>query len=248
MATKKAVKKTVKAAKPRKAKKNDYFTHVHQEAIIEYCSIDDPERKDWLYTNVIRHALEALTDNLIFVYNFHKQWDDTSALKEDCVINLYETLHKFDATKGSRAFSYFNVVAKHWLIIQTRKRNKIKYRSVSIDDEDNNINVESLMYQNGQFIDSPDNKMHEKERLIEMRNLCLKVQSHLKKDRDIKCMNAVLEIFDNVDNLDYLNKRALFVYIREMSGLNSKELSSAMGSIRQVYNSVHGNGKEFNVL
>ena len=90
--------------------------------------------------------------------------------------------------------------------------------------------------------------IHERERLVEIKELCLKVQSHLKKERDIKCMNAVLEIFDNVDNLDYLNKRALFVYIREMSGLNSKELSSAMGSIRKVYKQLHGKGKEFNVL
>ena len=148
---KKAVKKTVKAKKPRKAKKNDYFTSEHQDAIIEYCSIADAERKDWLYTNVIRHALEALTDNLIFVYGFHKQWDDIAGLKEDCVINLFETLHKFDASKGSRAFSYFNVVAKHWLIIQTRKRNKIKYRSVSLDDDEVRTNVEGLMYQNGQY-------------------------------------------------------------------------------------------------
>ena len=90
-----------------------------------------------MYTDIIREALEKLSENLIYVYGFHKQHDNVDVLKQDCVINLYETLHKFDASKGHRAFSYFNVVAKHWLIIHSRKKNKRQYRMVSIDDPDN---------------------------------------------------------------------------------------------------------------
>lgn len=242
---KKVVKKTKKTNKP---KKNDYFTKVHEEAIIEYCTTSEKERKEWLYENVIRHALESLTENLIYIYNFHKQWDDIRSLKQDCVINLFETLHKYDATKGSRAFSYFNVVAKHWLIIQTRKRNKINFKNISIDDTDNNINIDGLFYQSGKYEPSPEQKIKQREDLEAMKNLCLKVESLLTKERDIKCMSAVLEIFDRVDELDFLNKRALFIYIREISGLSNKELSSALGNIRNVYKNIHGKGKEFNVL
>ena len=92
MAKKKVVKKRVTKRK----KKKGYFTKVHQEAIVEFCKSDCPKEKERLYTDIIREALEKLSENLIYVYGFHKQHDNVDVLKQDCVINLYETLHKFD--------------------------------------------------------------------------------------------------------------------------------------------------------
>ena len=48
---------------------------------------------------------------------------------------LYETLHKFDASRGTKAFSYFNVCAKNFLIIQQKKKIKARKRNISIFDE-----------------------------------------------------------------------------------------------------------------
>ena len=139
-----AQKKTGKIRGKSKSPNKGYFTKVHQEAIVEFCKSECSKEKERLYTDVIREALEKLSENLIYVYGFHKQHDNVDTLKQDCVINLYETLHKFDHTKGHRAFSYFNVVAKHWLIIHSRKKNKRAYRMVSIDDPDNDINIDAL--------------------------------------------------------------------------------------------------------
>ena len=111
-----AKKKIVKRRGKSKAKNKGYFRKEHQEAIVQFCQSECPKEKEHLYTNIIREAIEKLSENLIYVYGFHKQHDNVDVLKQDCVINLYETLHKFDHTKGHRAFSYFNVVAKHWLI------------------------------------------------------------------------------------------------------------------------------------
>ena len=129
-----AKKKIVKRRRGKsKAKNKGYFRKEHQEAIVAFCNSTCPKEKERLYTDIIREALEKLSENLIYVYGFHKQHDNVDVLKQDCVINLYETLHKFDPSKGHRAFSYFNVVAKHWLIIHSRKKNKRKFRMVSID-------------------------------------------------------------------------------------------------------------------
>ena len=42
-------------------------------------------------------------------------------------------------------------------------------------------------------------------------------------------------LFDNIEELEFLNKRAIFVYLREISGLNPKQLSVALSSIRKHY-------------
>tara|TARA_B100001250_G_scaffold404755_1_gene421200 strand:- start:294 stop:1031 length:738 start_codon:yes stop_codon:yes gene_type:complete len=234
--------------KPGAKKKTGYFTKVHQDAIVEFCKTDDHKEKDRIYTNVIREALEKLSENLIYVYGFHKQHDDVEMLKQDCVINLYETLHKFDPSKGHRAFSYFNVVAKHWLIIHSRKKNKYKFRMVSIDDPSNEINVDGLLHANGQVAVSPEAKMEKEERIQEMRDLFAEIRRKVKNDREIRCVDAIIEIFNRVDELDFLNKRAIFVYVREFSGLDSKQLSVCMSSIRSIYRQLNGPGKEFDIL
>ena len=48
-------------------------------------------------------------------------------------------------------------------------------------------------------------------------------------------------MFENVETLDFLNKRAVFVYVREISGLDRKQLSKALGSIRVKYNAIREN-------
>ena len=231
-----------------KAKNKGYFRKEHQEAIVQFCKSDCPREKEDLYTNIIREALEKLSENLIYVYGFHKQHDNVDVLKQDCVINLYETLHKFDPEKGHRAFSYFNVVAKHWLIIHSRKKNKRQYRMVSIDDPDNDINVDALFHQNGQFVAPPDTLLEKQEKTEEIKQLFREIRKRVRNEREVRCVDAIIEIFNKVDELDFLNKRAIFVYVREMSGLNSKQLSVCMSSIRNIYRQLNGSGKEFDIL
>jgi len=245
MAKKKIVKRRRGTSK---AKNKGYFRKEHQEAIVQFCNSTCPREKEDLYTNIIREALEKLSENLIYVYGFHKQHDNVDVLKQDCVINLYETLHKFDPAKGHRAFSYFNVVAKHWLIIHSRKKNKRQYRMVSIDDPDNEINIDAPFHRNGQYVQPPSSKMEQEEKTEEIRQLFMEIRKRVRNEREVKCVDAIIEIFNRVDELDFLNKRAIFVYVREMSGLNSKQLSVCMSSIRNIYRQLNGSGKEFDIL
>ena len=61
-------------------------------------------------------------------------------------------------------------------------------------------------------------------------------------------MNAIITIFDNIQQLEFLNKRGIFVYIREISGLNSKQLSSSMTNIRRKYRQKVGAGKKYDIF
>jgi DNA-directed RNA polymerase specialized sigma24 family protein len=239
-------KKYRKIKRPSSGKK-PYFTKDTQAAIKKYVYSDDEDFRAKIYEKDIEPALNKLSENLIFVYGFHKQHPDANVLKQDCVINLYENLHKFNHDLGKNAFSYFNVVAKNWLIIQSRRRKKRVGRLVYIDDNSLSI-ADKYAVEEYQIAPSPDRAIEQTENIEAMKRLLCEIKNKAKNDSEKKCVDAILQIFGNLDQLDYLNKRAIFVYVREISGLNSKQLSVCMSSLRKTYRDLVGPDKKYDIF
>mgnify|MGYP003995153213 CR=1 FL=1 len=244
MAKKKRYRKIKRPSSGRKP----YFTKDTQKAIIAFCESTCYDTRSELYNEHIKNALEKLSENLIFVYGFHKQHDDVANLKHSCVVNLYENLHKFDHTRGSNAFSYFNVVAKNWLIIQSRIKNKRKSRLVYMEDQNDLSNTDKTAIENWSISPSPSTGIEVEEKHSGIKKLLLEIKNKAKNDMEKKCCDAICQIFDNIDSLDYLNKRAVFVYVRNISGLNSKQLSVCMSTIRRNYRELCGPNKKFDIF
>ena len=66
-------------------------------------------------------------------------------------------------------------------------------------------------------------------------------------ENELSCINAIITMFENVETLDFLNKRAVFVYVREISGLDRKQLSKALGAIRIKYGAIRAS-QEFDMF
>ena len=228
----------------RKKSKKPYFGVVAHKAIVDYQNSDCREYKNNLYNKTIKNSFEKLTENLIFIHGFSSDKETFITLKNDCVSFLYETLEKFDPAKGSKAFSYFNVCAKNFLIIQSKKKVKRKKRLVSIFDESLS-NLEQLEIENSQVIPSQEEVLIKKEDKENLKELLSSVKSKLSNKNEISCCEAIITLFSKIDELDYLNKRAVFVYLRELSGLNPKQLSVAMSNIRKQYKDIIKNNSAF---
>ena len=234
--------------KKTKKKKKNYFTLDTQNKIIEYQKTEDLSIRSVLYEHHIYPAFTELVHNLVSVYKFKSLNEDMNHLKHDCVSFLFEQIHKWNPEKGTKAFSYFNVVAKNWLTIQSRKLLKMSKKNVHFEDPEMFTSQEKkylreIEYDNEKEILSKQNKLA--KMIIDVIN---HIEAHLKEGNDKKCAHAVRAIFENIDNLDYFNKRAVFVYLREISGLNSSELSSSLASIRKIYRKVVGPNKKFDIF
>jgi len=246
--TKKDVKKKEDLPKKKKKKKsNYYFTLDTQSKIVEYQKLKNKRRQDSIYTEHIQPAFTELVHNLVSVYKFKSSIEDINHLKHDCVVFLFETLYKWKPENGTKAFSYFNVVAKNWLTIHSRRLLKHSRRSVSVDNP-----TDFTSYEKSQLnrIDKDVAQAYEddikRDSFTEVFNGILQqVKLKLKDQRDFRCIDAIQQVFDNVENLDYLNKRAVFVYLREISGLNSTELSSSLSNIRKHYRKIVGTDIDF---
>ena len=219
----------------RKKKRNLYFHEGTQEAIEKYQAIEDKYSKEELYHKEILPAFDKLAENLIFMHGFNKTFDSFEMLKNDCVAFLYETIYKWDPARGTKAFSYFNVVARNWLIIQSKKKTKRNRRHVSMDDHENLSVAQQQEIANYKVAPPPDSHIIQKERFEAIVSLLHEIKTRTTNDNELLCINAIIEIFDRVDTLEFLNKRAIFVYLREISGLSPKQLSVAMSQIRKHY-------------
>ena len=118
----------------KKKKKNYYFGMDVQQKIVEYQQTSCKKQKEKIYKEFINPAFVQLVQSLVSVYGFKSFNEDIVHLKSDCVTFLYETIYKWSPDKKSKAFSYFNVVAKNWLTIQSRRLLKNQRRSACIDD------------------------------------------------------------------------------------------------------------------
>lgn len=216
-----------------------YFTSKTQDAIEEYQDSTDPKRRKELLTKQIIPAFRELAENLIFVFRFKALHDSQDVLLNDCVSFLFENIHKFDRTKGFKAYSYFSIVAKNFLIIRSKKRNAAIQRHLSIDDTDTQYQEELKMFEEN-HIEEPialDN-MKNHERLNEISNLFQEIKDNLTNPIEIECLEAIKFIFENLQDVPLLKKRALTQYIKESTNLNSKQMTFAMAQIKKHYREI----------
>lgn len=227
-----------KIRRRRTGKRNMYFTAETQEAIVKYQNAETQIEKEELYNQHIKYAFEKLVESLIFVYGFHNPYENTRHMQSDCVSFLFETIHKWREDRGTKAFSYFNVVAKNWLIMNAKKRQKRVTRNVSFESRDLLSAKDKKEILHHQVIPSADDNLDKHESRLQIIDAMKAIKDQVSTEHEAACINAIITMFENVETLDFLNKRAVFVYVREISGLDRKQLSKALGSIRTKYNSI----------
>jgi len=234
-----------KQVKPKK--KKPYFGKDAHNAVVEYQSTDKREEKHKIYEEKIRPSFEKLAENLIFIHSFSTSKQHFEVLKSDTVSFLYEILEKFDPSRGSKAFSYFNVCAKNFLIIQSKKRIKNKMRHVSMNDDSLSMS-DKHQIERYQVLPSSEDMFIRLEDIQLLHEMIGKIRSRVTNQNEILCIEAVTTLFNNIEELDFLNKRAVFVYLREISGLNAKQLSVSMSNIRKHYRELKGSNFEYDLF
>ena len=212
-----------------------YFNANTQAAIISYQDSIDKREKDKIYVNEILPAFEKLTENLINIHKFTSLHDTYEDLKNDCINFLFETIHKFDGKRGTNAFSYFNVVAKNWLIVRTKQKAQRVKRSVSLDDPEELSSHEHKIIEDHCVVPSAEQIIENDNTSENILNLLYDIRNKVKTENELTCINSIITIFENMDQVDLLNKNAILLYMRELSGLSPKQLTTTMQVIKKHY-------------
>jgi len=210
-------------------KKNHYFTKVHEDAIVKYANTEDRELKSALYIEYIQPALDQMVDKIIYTYRF-TSLPNIDYLKEDCKIWLTTILNKYDPSKGSKAFSYFSVVTKNWFIHQVKKTQKRNKTEVFLEDllnqlEENIISLEPTY----------EEKRSDLEFWGSLNGEIDTWDSFMLKENEKKVLMAVRILLDSADTIEIFNKKAIYLYLREITGLNTKQVVNNLNKLRKRY-------------
>ena len=216
--------------KRRKRTKNLYFTKEHENAIISYNNSTDPRERSLLYRTFIQPAFSEMVDKIVFTYKF-TSLPNIDDLRDECKIYLTTILGKYDPAKGSKAFSYFSVITKNWFIHKVKKTNKESKRQVDID----NLTAENQL----QFA-STTIKYDEQRQAEEFWNLLWEEikdwEDSRLKESERKVLQAIKILLEDKDNPNLIfNKKAIYLYIRELTGLNTKQVVNNLNKIRTKY-------------
>ena len=217
----------------RTKKGRQYFTKIHENAIIKYAQTEDPRIRTHLYVTYIQPAFDEMVDKIVFTYKFTTLPNITD-LREECKIWLTTILNKYDSTKGSKAFSYFSVITKNWFIHKVKKNSQRMRREVQIDASDSvfvkNLEVEHLSNDAGYLFF--------REQAEFWQNFWNEIESwdeEALKPNEKKVLNAVKILFENCDDIEIFNKKAVYLYLRELTGLNTKQVVNSLNKMRSKY-------------
>lgn len=232
--------KKITRRKPGTGPSTTYFNGETHQAIIDFNSASSDEEKHKIYVERISPAFVTLVENLINVYNFQIQHDSKVDLRNECVEFLYMVIPKFKAEKGSKAFSYFNVVAKHWLTIKSKQSAKATQTFSSIDDRESFSARDYEIIENYHVLPAPDEVVTQDEQSVYLEKLLSEIKARAKTENEIACINAIDLLFDKVEDLEFTNKRGVMVYIRELTNLSPKQLSIVLSSLKKHYKAAKG--------
>jgi hypothetical protein len=218
--------------KRRKKTKNNYFTKVHEEAIVKYALSPSRQEKSTLYIKLIQPAFDEMVNKIIFTYKFNNL-PNIDYLRDDCKIWLTTILDKYDPKKGSKAFSYFSVVTKNWFIHKVKKNSKQLRREVSYENLVQSGGSDSLGTSSGApgYLDQRE----EAEFWLCLLQQVDKWDTGNLKPNEKAVLEAVKVLLHNIDDIEIFNKKAVYLYLRELTGLNTKQVVNNLNKLREKY-------------
>ncbi len=219
-----------KKKRGRKRTKKQYFTPDTDAAIKEYLATSNQDERDTIFKDRIWYPFYKLAENLIHTFKFYyTEVDDLEDLKHEVICFLLEKLDYFKPEKGSKAFSYFSIVGKNYLILYNNNNYKKKKAKVDVlkADEDDGV-----LHQLGR-----DNRKQEIKDFIDY--FTEYTDKHMftifKKTKDRKVCDAINTLFKRRENLEIFNKKALYIYIREMTGEDTPVITKVTKVLKKQY-------------
>ena len=212
--------------KKKKKPKNYYFNIGTEKAIIRYNNTDDVVLKNKIYNEHISYPFDKLAENIIHTFKFYYFDVPSEQVKHEVVSFLVMNMHKFQEGKG-KAFSYFSIVAKNYLILHNNKnyKNYKIHDKMDVLDYGNNIRAKQELKEvasfNREYVDQ----------MLEYWNENL--TNIFRRQKDILVADAVLEMFRRRENIENFNKKALYILIREMTGSKTQHITRIVNLMKK---------------
>jgi len=205
-----------------------------------YFKFSEKERSD-LFREKIYTPFEKLSQSMIYTYEFFYFDVPPADVVKEVVSVLCSKIYRYHQSEG-RAFSFFSVVAKRYLINNNNRNYKYYINHSSIDgftDKQKDFKMADI-FNRMQKTPDPEVTKDKKEilkRLIDF--LEDNVETLFNKKRDTNIAWSVVELLKNHDKaIENYHKKALYILIREYSGEKTQYITQVLNKIRKYYKQI----------
>ena len=212
----------------RKVSDKQYFTITTERAIVAYNKETDQYLRNKIYREYIDYPFNKLVENIYHTFKFSYFDIPYEDIKCEVVAFLNEKIHKFTEGKG-KAFSYFSIVAKNYLIIQNNT-NYAKFKrkvDTSLIDESRDlmseVSISSYQESLKDFVDLWADWYDKNATAI------------FSTRKDLIVADTILELFRIRENIEDFNKKALYILVRERTGLKTQNITKVLTVMRNDF-------------
>ena len=221
-------------------KQSNYFDHVEENAVRMFLLEPSMDERNKIYNEFLRDPLDKMISSIIRRYKLYRKDMTFEEVHTDTHSFLMTKIDKFKPSKEKKAYSYFGTICKNYLMGQIIKDQKEYNRKISYED------ISSSLEERLEFSYIID------EEIVDADSIIVKFKDELRafitkenlSDNEKKLGFALLEIFDNYDNIfmgtenNKFNKNVILLSLREMTNLTTKEIRNSMKKYKKLYGGV----------
>ena len=220
----------------RRPKSKNYFTQDTENAIVRYNGLDpvqDEKLRSTIYDNEIHYPFFKLTQNIIHTFKFyHTEVENLEHLQHEIIVFLLSKIHLFDPSRGAKAYSYFGTIVKRWLILYNTKNYQKKIKKTPVDE----LSKEGSDYVYSMGDDAVKSDL-DKYIDIFVEHTTKNIYELFPKKNDAQIADAILELFRKREEIDVFNKKALYIYIREMVDVKTPKITKIANQLYEIFKS-----------
>jgi hypothetical protein len=134
----------------------------------------------------------------------------------------------YDQSKG-KAYSYFGTIAKRYLILS----NQAIYKKIKNKAEVEEVDEDDTIYNN--LVAEADTTGPEEFMDMFIRYMDINMDKLFSKQKDTIVADAIIQLFRKRENIDIFNKKALYIYIREMTDSSTPQITRTIKKLKKIY-------------
>jgi len=228
----------------RKRKNEMYFGPEEENAVNNYLASTDDNERNLIYNQWLRDPLNKMIESIIRRYKLYRKGETFENLHSDTLSFLMTKAHKFEHSRGKKAYSYYGTICKHYILGLLIKDEKYMKQTASYEDVSSDIEGRkelSYVIDNEQFsMDEFLNKLTDSIRVeLDDENLLPKKKLN---ENEKKVGQALIEIlqnwetaFDTMNGGPKYNKNSVLETMRNFTNLSTKDIRLAMRRFKQLY-------------
>lgn len=222
----------------KKIEKENYYSELQEQAVIDFLNTENPNEREEIYNEYLRKPINKMIESIIRTYRLYRKSFEFEDLHQDTLSFLITKFHNFKPEKGKKSFSYFGTICRHYLFGEMVKAYKSHTKIIDYDDVQQELmEREDMIYYTDKTSINLDELINKTIKKIEN-----SIYEDNLNDNELKVAVSLVHILENWENLfgdadggTKFNKNLILLYLRNMTGLTTKEIRTSMKCFKIVY-------------